>query len=253
MGFRYINELITQDKLDKFLELVDLAAGSGKDVNNAFDLSERLHNSSAMNVCIEAIQRNPASTAMLKERYIGPRYDLEALLKSPKNSLGWTYAKVINTLGYDPNFYRTPEIINSDAEYITFRVYKTHDLHHVLTGFSLDGMGELGVISVTSGQFVYPGFVFIALLSLLMNFLTSNHLYSEELDNKEKTRTLGYAFGLINKGLEMGQAAKPLFPIKLEEQLERPLDELREELNIKPVTEGPYSWYSDPKLQAAIA
>lgn len=47
----------------------------------------------------------------------------------------------------------------------------------------------------------------------------------------------------------MGQSAKPLFPIKWEEGLERPLDEWREELNIQPVTDGPYSWYSHPALQ----
>jgi hypothetical protein len=38
MGFKYINEISNSDNLNQFLELVDLAAGSSKDVNNAFDL-----------------------------------------------------------------------------------------------------------------------------------------------------------------------------------------------------------------------
>jgi hypothetical protein len=77
--------------------------------------------------------------------------------------------------------------------------------------------------------------------------------YSEELENKDKVRTVGYAFGLINKGIEMGLAAKPLFAVKLEEQLERPIDQLRQELGIIPVTEGLYSWYNSPILKEAVA
>ncbi len=253
MSFRYIDKLVEPENLKQFLELVDLGAGSGKDVNNVFDLSERLHKSRPMQLCIQAIKSNPASAEFLKERYVGTPYDLEAMLKMPKGSLGWTYAKVLSTLGYEAQFYRTPDHFESDAKYITFRVYKTHDLHHILTGFSLDNMGELGVLSVTTGQTGYPAFIFLALLSLFRNFFTSEQLYSEELENTEKAKTLGYAFRLINQGIDMGQAAKPLFPIKLEEHLERPLDEVRQELNIHPVTEGIYSWYSNPELRAAIS
>lgn len=252
MSFRYIDHLITPENLKQFLELADLAAGAPRDVNNVFDLSDKLHSSRPMQLCIQAIQSNPASAEFLKERYVGSPYDLEEMLNMPKGSLGWTYAKVLSTLGYDPQFYRTPDRFENDAEYISFRVYKTHDLHHILTGFSLDNLGELGVISVTTGQTRYPAFVFIALMSLLISFFTSEQLYSEELENPEKAKTLGYAFKLINQGIEMGQAAKPLFPIKLEEYLERPLDEVRQELNIHPVTEGIYSWYSRPELLAAI-
>jgi ubiquinone biosynthesis protein Coq4 len=253
MSFRYIDNLVTTDKLHQFLGLVDLAAGSGKDTNNAFDLSEKLHHSNPMKATIKALQANPATAAMLQERYMGPPYDLDALLKMPPHSLGWTYGRIISTLGYDPNFYRQPDAINSDAEYITYRVYKTHDLHHILTGFSLDGMGEFGVISVSVGQFGYPGFIFLDLIGLLGNFFATDTPYSHDMDNKEKARNLGYSFGLISKGIEMGLAAKPLFAVKLEEQLERPIDEVRQELNITPVTEGPYSWYSNPKLKEAVA
>ncbi len=253
MGFRYIDGLITPEKLDNFLQLVDLAAGSGQDTNNIFDLSEKLHNSNAMKLCIQAIQQNPASAEMLKERYMGPAYDLQAMLNMPKYSLGWTYAQVLSTMGYDPGFYRTPSTFNNDAEYITFRVYKTHDLHHILTGFSLNNLGEIGVISVTTGQTAYPAFIFVALISLLMSFATTDQLYSEDLENSQKSRHIGYIFKLLNQGIEIGQAAKPLFPIKWEEGLEKPLDQWREELNIQPVKDGPYSWYSDPKLLEAVA
>jgi ubiquinone biosynthesis protein Coq4 len=51
--------------------------------------------------------------------------------------------------------YRKREIRN-DIDYITQRLRKTHDLHHILTGFSLGDCGEFGVISVSIDQIQHP-------------------------------------------------------------------------------------------------
>jgi ubiquinone biosynthesis protein Coq4 len=252
-SFKYINGIASRENLTRFLELVDLAAGAGKDVNNVFDLSDRFNGSRPMARCLEALRANPASARMLDERYVGPLYDLPAMLRMPRYSLGWTYGQVMNAMGYDPQFYRRPDSFADDAEYVNFRVYKTHDIHHILTGFSLDDLGEIGVISVSSAQFGFPAFVFLGLLGMLMNFFSSEQLYREDLPATEIGKTLGYTYSLISKGIEMGQAARPLFPIKWEEGLERPLAEWRRELNIHPVTEGVFSWYSRPNLAAAVA
>lgn len=253
MGFRYIDKIVTPENLQKFLELVDHAAGAGSDVSNIFDLSDKLNGSRPMGLCVKAIQKDPASLALLEERYVGPLYDIDAMLKMPKGSLGWTYGKVMSAMGYDPQFYRIPSTFENDEQYINFRVYKTHDIHHLLTGYSMDNFGELGVISVFAGQIAFPGFVFTDLLSLLMAFFAGETLYSEAETPIEQARTLGYRFRLISDGIEMGIKARPLFPVKWEEILERPLDELRSEFQIEPVTEGIFSWYSDPKLRQAIA
>lgn len=253
MSFKYIDKMVNPDNMKQFLELVDYAAGGGVDVNNIFDLSEKLHGSRAMGLCTRAVGLNPASAEMLAQRYMGPRYDLDAMLKMPKGSLGWTYAKIMTALGYDPDFYRTPESFKNDEEYITFRVYKTHDIHHIVTGFSMDNFGEFGVISVFAAQIGYPAFVFVDLISMLMTFFRSEKLYVEAENPMEQARTLGYQFRLISDGLEMGANAKPLFPVKWEELLDRQLEDLRAEFNIVPAREGIYSWYSNPQLQEAIA
>jgi len=253
MGFRYLNNLITPENGQKFLELADLAAGAGKDPGNIFDLSDRLNDSLPMSLCVEAIQQDPNAVALIAERYVGEPYDLETLLKLPKGSLGWTYATVLSTLNYNPEFYRTPSEFNSDAEYISYRVYRTHDIHHIITGFTLNNLGELGVIAVTAAQTRFPAFLFLDILSLLVSFFRSDHLYHEDLTPQENAKTLKYAFDQISAGLEIGQNAKQLFPVKWEELFDRPIEELRQELNIEPVREGLYSWYSDPALAAAIA
>lgn len=243
MGFKYLNEVATPENVNRFLQFVDLAAGAGADVNNVFNIEDKLRDSLQMQRCIEIIKQDPASTKLLAERYVGPEYDLEAMHKMPKGSLGWTFAKVMSTQGYDPQFYRVRPSLDSDTDYITHRIRKTHDLHHVLTGFSMKGTSELGVIAVTVAQTGYPGFLMIDLMSMLLSFLLDN---SSELG-------VAVLFDTISLGIKMGREAKPLFPIKWEEGFERPLAEWREELNLKAITEGPLSWYSDPQVAIAIA
>jgi len=52
--------------------------------------------------------------------------------------------------------------------------------------------------------------------------------------------------------MEMGIRAKPLFPMIWEERMAQNLEELRSELGIEPVREGPYSWYSNAAITAAL-
>jgi ubiquinone biosynthesis protein COQ4 len=40
--------------------------------------------------------------------------------------------------------------IDEDTDYATMRVRETHDFHHIVTGFSMIGPGELGVIAITA-------------------------------------------------------------------------------------------------------
>lgn len=245
MGFKYINALATPENLEKFVKLTDMVAGVTRETSNVFDIEDALRDSPLMQRCLTAVREDPASAQALEERYMGEDYDLEKMLKMPPHSLGWTYAKVLTALGYDPNFYRLREI-ESDVDYITHRVRKTHDLHHILTGFSFDDYGELGVISVTIGQIRYPAFILMALLASLLSYVTGAQRAG--IDHQ-----LEYNFDVASAGIHMARQAKPLFSVKWEENLDRPLDELRSEFNIQPVTTGLWSWYTRPLLQEAIS
>lgn len=245
MGFKYIDALATPQNLEKLVTFTDMVAGVRQSVSNVFDLEDALRDSPLMQRSLTKVRSEPASAKFLEERYMGENYDLEKMLKMPPRSLGWTYAKVLTALGHDPNFYRLREI-ESDVDFITHRVRKTHDLHHILTGFSFDDYGEMGVISVTSGQIAYAPFTLMALLGSLLSYITDAK--APGIDNQ-----LEYNFDTASAGIQIARQAKPLFPVKWEENLERPLDELRGELNIQPVTTGLWSWYSRPLLQEAIS
>lgn len=60
----------------------------------------------------------------------------------------------MKTLGFDPNFFRQ-RTIESDEDWVTMRLRKTHDIVHVMTGFGPTG-GELGLLSIQAVQIGYP-------------------------------------------------------------------------------------------------
>lgn len=158
-------------------------------------------------------------------------------------------------MGYDINFFPKPEFfasLETDADYVNYRVYATHDIHHIVTGFSLDNFGELGVISLSVAQFSHPGLAFTDLMALLLNWFRADTPLDQLDSIREQARTAGYAFGMISQGIEMGLAAQPLFPVLWEERMEQNLEELRTELGIKPVRDGQWSWESNPDLRKAL-
>jgi len=256
MGFRYLDRLARPDHLQQFMELVDLVAGAGHSADNVFELSHRLRDSRPMQLCRKRLAQNPASQQLIAARHRCGPYDSERLLAMPKGSLGHTYASALKALGYDINFFPEPSFFNNledDADYINYRVYATHDIHHIVSGFSLDNFGELGVISISVAQFSHPGLAFTDLISLLLSWLLGDTPIDHLDDVEEQARTAAYAFRMISQGLEMGAAAQPLFPVLWEERFAQDLEELRVELGITPVREGPWSWAGTPAICEVLA
>jgi ubiquinone biosynthesis protein Coq4 len=111
----------------------------------------------------------------------------------------------------------------------------------------------LGVVSISVAQFSHPGLAFTDLIAMLMAWLHTDSPIDELETPAEQARTAAYAFNMISKGLEMGVGAQPLFPVLWEERFEQNLDELRAELGITPVREGPWSWYETDAIREALA
>ena len=255
MGFRYLNRFASPEHINEFLELADLAAGGGMDAGNVFELSRRL-SGNPMKRCLSRLQRDPASAALIEERRLCGPYVIQAMRELPKGSLGHTYATVMDCLGYDIDFFPDPAFYNnlaSDGDYVNYRVYATHDIHHILSGYSLDNFGETGVISISMGQFSFPGFSFLNLVQLMLDFFKTDKADEDFTTLDDYAGSLSYTYDLITQGMEMGIRAKPLFPVIWDERMGQNLEELRQELGIEPVREGPYSWYTYSQIIAALA
>ena len=92
----------------------------------------------------------------------------------------------------------------------------------------------------------------IALTTLFASWMASPVLYSPGQPDAERVLTPRYRLELIDRGMAIGDAAKPLFALDWPSLLHRDLEELRQELGVEPLREGPGSWYSRPELMAAL-
>jgi len=132
-------------------------------------------------------------------------------------------------LGYAAHFYGDRPSISEGTDYVTMRVRKTHDLHHIVTGFSMTGPGELGVIAITALQYGYPAF-----MTLDLGVIALSMLRVEGWSDRVRYVRSGWGMARIT----------PLMGVRWEDGLDKPLDVWRRELNVEPIREGPSSWYT---------
>jgi ubiquinone biosynthesis protein Coq4 len=208
---------------------VEFVLGQGRDTATVGRLEDHFRDRPPMTACIERMKADRATRACIEDRYLGPELDLDELLTYPRGSLGYTYARVMKHLGYAPHFYGDRPSIDDETDYVTMRVRKTHDLHHIVSGFSMIGPGELGVIAITALQYGYPAFMTIDLGAIALSML--------------RVEGWGQSIHYVRTGWDMAERAVPLLGVRWEEGLHKPLDRWRQELNIEPIRHGQNSWY----------
>lgn len=207
--------------------VTDLLKSMGEKTENVFDIEDNFRGSAQMKACVERVKSIPEAHALMEARYLGPEIDLEALLKLPLGTLGHTYATVMKTLDFDPNFFRQREI-EKNEDWVTMRLRKTHDIFHVLTGFGPTG-GELGVLSIQAVQIGYPMCVMMQVASF-------------GLALKRQPEKLSYITQQAARGMAMALEMQPLIAQCWEDGWDKPMQQWRTELNITdPVIDEPYS------------
>lgn len=207
--------------------VTELVKSTGESTESVFDIDDNFQGSPQMQACVERVRAIPEARTLMEERYMGPEVDIDALLTLPRGTLGHTYATVLTTLGYDPNFYRRREI-KTDEDWVTMRSRKTHDIVHVITGFGPTG-GELGVLAIAAVQIGAPTSVFLELVGLGAAL-------------KRYPDRLSEVTGQAARGMAMAMQAKPLIAQRWEEGWDKPVSQWRQELNItNPVIDEPYS------------
>ncbi|ERT07229.1 hypothetical protein M595_2778 [Lyngbya aestuarii BL J] len=183
------------------------------------DIEDGLRQAKYTQVAIEYIQSQPGVKPLVEERYLAPPPNLDSLLELPSNSLGYTYASYLTKEGFDPNFYRTLNI-EDDTTYIMLRLRQTHDIWHLITGFSTDVVGELGLQAFILAQTRRPMAIVLLAGGLLRALIKSPEEMEKLLDR-------------IAVGYRMGAKAKPFLAQKWEENWEKPISQWRRELGVE--------------------
>jgi len=173
--------------------------------------------------------------------------DRDRLRKLPIGTVGRTYADFMDREGLSTDgvaeSYRDKGIVNEESrdkypEFTAFIWFQnlTHDMYHILTGYNRDSIGELALLNYTARINGSRGIKYLA--------------YMGALRAKSEAPDLPVMKMLAN-GKAMGLRSKDLVTLDFISILDRPLREVREELNIVP--DPVYAAQSQERLLALLA
>jgi ubiquinone biosynthesis protein Coq4 len=148
------------------------------------------------------------------------------------------------TYGPDPEYFHNLE---TDADYVNYRVFCTHDFYHIVSGFALDIFGEIGARSLLVAQCGYPPMALTDVVNLLTSWL-ANDIYPGEDKDLDGELSEVYLVEVMAMGIRMAKACLPLFGTNWDGLLHLPLQQVRQQLQLTPVTEGRHSWHSQGRL-----
>ena len=162
--------------------------------------------------------KNPDFAQLVNDSWRPQPIDLSTLQTLPVGTLGRSYADQLISQGITPDTLIDPSPINDERDYIVHRLKETHDITHVLTGFGIDGVSELGLQGFNLAQNRSP----LAVMLIFGGMLTA-------LQNDEPLAPMLRA---LAKGFQMELDAELVISRKLEEGWDRPLNAWRSELRL---------------------
>lgn len=186
-----------------------------------YDIDAMLRQTPLAALSVEYLKTQPGMVEIIRDRYLSPTPDLDALLTYPIGSLGYTFASHLRDNGFDPAFYRQISV-EDDVTYITLRRSQTHDIHHIITGFGTDLASEIGLQAFELAQMRSP--LAIALLA------------SGIINAISHPSALEHTMQMIQQGWQMGLKAKPLMAERWEGHWEKTVTELQAELNVEAIS-----------------
>jgi len=92
--------------------------------------------------------------------------DLAALGRLPEGTLGNAFARYFSDNGIHP--FESPYEVRNDVDYLVKWYRETHDLHHVVTGYGTDAVGEMELQSFVAGNLGLRTSVLILLFAAVL-------------------------------------------------------------------------------------
>ncbi|MEO0512646.1 MAG: Coq4 family protein [Planctomycetota bacterium] len=192
-----------------------------ENTQSVFDIEDGLRDSESTREALRYTARDPAVQEMIRERFLRPVPDTDRLKQLDKGTLGREYVDHLDAMGFDPDYYRKIDV-NDDVDYILMRLRQTHDIWHVVTGFSTSPLGEICVKAVELAQTHRP------MAAVICAGGTFRYLLHDP-------KHFGDCVNSISIGYQLGLKARPLLSKKWEDEWERPLDDIRDELDVTPI------------------
>jgi len=188
-----------------------------------FDLGEALHAMGATKGILKRFQDDPEGQKAIDSRKWMGRINLSELQALPPGTLGRVYSTHMLENKLDPEFFRQMRVEDSTA-FVLMRMRQCHDLWHVMTGFDISNLGEIGLQAFMMAQIAAP-------LSMV---ILSGGLFRLGTQKQEFVDSFMEAF---LTGWQMGKRSKRIFGVDWEANWTTPVVELRKTYQVEAVNQ----------------
>jgi len=218
-----------------------------RQTDKIFEISDagRKRRRESAEIAMKAVLNDEGFLEVYRDGY-NPEIELEKLRQLPQGTFGRAVAEFLDGNAFQPNTFPTTDS-DTPLEYLVSRVRRVHDLWHVLSGYGTDVTGELALQGFTLAQLQSP-FSGLLLAGGILHLV----LY--------KPLELVGTFELIIEGYLRGKQARKLITVRMEENWNRSLADLRSELGIPALkatalefSTGDQSWMTQARWQSGRA
>jgi ubiquinone biosynthesis protein Coq4 len=143
--------------------------------------------------------------------------DFARLASLPPSSLGAAFARHMHDNGLSPDVFQRPPGAPPDIAFLAQRLRQSHDLWHVVTGYSTNVVDELALQAFTYAQIRAPGPLVLSVAGALRWGATNPRVLARVLE-----------------GYRRGKKARPMLALPWESLWKEDLDTLRRHLRIEP-------------------
>jgi ubiquinone biosynthesis protein COQ4 len=209
----------TRERLSRAAHSLLALARDPTQLERVFEIGEAL-NSAALPRLLDRLERSdPEVKRLLDERpAIDTRHvDFDALAALADGSLGREYVRFLRDNGIDPDVFPKPNVADERVSYVMQRIRQTHDLWHVLTGYTPDIGGEIVLQAFTFAQLRAPSSLLITIMGVARHGHKVPAIRRRVLD-----------------GYRRGRTTKKLAAYRWEEHWADPLDKVRADLGCPP-------------------
>jgi ubiquinone biosynthesis protein COQ4 len=162
----------------------------------------------------KTMRQNPEGRRILDEKRTipGDDMDFEALARLPEGTLGHEFAHYFQDKGIEPFSFEFP--LENDADFLNKRYRETHDIHHIITGYGIDEIGEIEL------QAFYVGNLGLRHAALIVFFSIPFEIKRSGL------RGLGKHVRRLRAAYRRGKDSRQLLNVSFDELWDRPVAEL---------------------------
>ena len=151
-----------------------------------------------------------------ERRTIAEDTSLDELAQLPPETLGHAYAAYYREHAIEPFSFEFG--LEGDADFLNKRYRETHDIHHIVTGYGIDDLGEVEL------QAFYVGNLGLRHAALIALVYPPVHLV------RHGPRGLGAVVGRLRAAYRRGKDSRMLLGVPFDERWDEPVAALTAEL-----------------------